>query len=239
MGSRHPGEQDAWELLARYFRHPSLLLTTLVLVTGVLYSGTLFFEFVWDDGPQIVDNPLIRSWHSLSRVFVSDLWYHTTRQQVYYRPLFVAWSIVNYALVGLAAVGLAPGRNPAPFGRYSGRFLAVAAARPGILDGCALATLIFALHPIHIECVAWISAASDSMVTMFAALAFVAFLNARDPDGTRRTAWRAASFILLACALLTKEMAISFTALVGIYVWLRPAEKDRVRGRSCEKHWPA
>ena len=37
------------------------------------------------------------------------------------------------------------------------------------------AALIFALHPVHIECVAWISAASDSMVTMFFALAFGAF----------------------------------------------------------------
>ena len=59
-------ETDAWKLLAKYFRQPSVLLPTLVLFTAVLYSGTLFFQFVWDDGPQIVDNPLIRSWHSLS-----------------------------------------------------------------------------------------------------------------------------------------------------------------------------
>jgi protein O-mannosyl-transferase len=218
------GEQDAWELLARYFRHPGMLLTTLLLVTGVLYSGTLFFEFVWDDGPQIVDNPLIRSWHSLSRVFVSDLWYHTTRQQVYYRPLFVAWSIVNYALVGLR-----------PWGWHLGAILLHLGATMAVywlsrrlgLEywTAALATLIFALHPIHIECVAWISAASDSMVTMFAALAFVAFLNARDPEGTRKIAWRVSSLVLLACALLTKEMAISFTALVGVYIWLYPSRK--------------
>ena len=220
-GEQSVGEQDAWVSLAKYFRQPRLLLTTLVLVTGVLYSGTLFFQFVWDDGPQIVDNPLIRSWHSLSRVFVSDLWYHTTRQQVYYRPLFVAWSIVNYALVGLR-----------PWGWHLGAILLHLGATLSVywlsrrlgLEywTAALATLIFALHPIHIECVAWISAASDSMVTMFAALAFVAFLNAHDPGATRKSGWRVASFILLACALLTKEMAISFTALVGIYVWLSP-----------------
>src|SRR5271156_5444574 len=220
-GDQALGEQDAWELLAKYFRNPKLLLTTLALVTGVLYSGTLFFEFVWDDGPQIVDNPLIRSWHSLSRVFVSDLWYHTTRQQVYYRPLFVAWSIVNYALVGLR-----------PWGWHLGAILLHLVATLAVFWlarrlgleywTAALATLIFALHPIHIECVAWISAASDSMVTMFAALAFVAFVNARDPDVRRKTGWRLASLILLAGALLTKEMAISFTALVGLYVWLFP-----------------
>jgi tetratricopeptide (TPR) repeat protein len=223
-GEQAVGEQDAWALLAKYFRQPKLLLTTLVLVTGVLYSGTLFFQFVWDDGPQIVDNPLIRSWHSLSRVFVSDLWYHTTRQQVYYRPLFVAWSIVNYALVGLRPWGWHLGAILL----HLGATLAVywLSRRLGLeYWTAALATLIFALHPIHIECVAWISAASDSMVTMFAALAFVAFVNARDPDATRKSGWRVASFILLACALLTKEMAISFTALVGIHAWLFPRQK--------------
>jgi len=230
-GGQAPGEQDPWVLLAKYFRRPSLLLTTLVLVTGVLYSGTLFFQFVWDDGPQIVDNPLIRSWHSLSRVFVSDLWYHTTRQQVYYRPLFVAWSIANYALVGLRPWGWHLGAIL----MHLGATLAVfwLSRRLGLeYWTAALATLVFALHPIHIECVAWISAASDSMVTMFAALAFVSFLNARDPEGTRKTKWRAASFILLACALLTKEMAISFTALVGVYVWLRPSKNG---SRASEK----
>jgi tetratricopeptide (TPR) repeat protein len=212
---------DALELLAKYFRSPQVMLTSLALTTAVLYSGTLFFQFVWDDGSQIVDNPLIRSWHGLSRVFVSDLWYHTARQQIYYRPLFVAWSILNYAVVGLR-----------PWGWHLGAILLHLAAtlvvfwlsrRLGIeYWTAALATLIFALHPIHIECVAWISAASDSMVTIFTALAFVAFLNARDPNGTRRFAWRLASLVLLACALLTKEMAISFTALVGAYIWLYP-----------------
>ncbi len=36
--------------------------------------------------------------------------------------------------------------------------------------------------------------------------------------------WWVASFVLLASALLTKEMAVVFAALVGIYAWLHPAE---------------
>jgi tetratricopeptide (TPR) repeat protein len=65
------------------------------------------------------------------------------------------------------------------------------------------------------------------MVTMFAALAFVAFLHAREPNGTRSFVWRVASLVLLACALLTKEMAVSFTVLAGIYIWLNPGQEDR------------
>lgn len=222
-GDREP---DAWQLLGKYFRNPTFLLATLALFTGVLYSGTLYFKFVWDDGPQIVDNPLIRTWHSLSRVFVSDLWYHTARSQIYYRPLFVAWSILNYGIVGLQ-----------PWGWHLGAILLHIGATLAVFWlsrrlgleywTAALAALIFALHPVHIECVAWISAASDSMVTMFFALAFGAFLNASATETSRKFAWRIASLFFLACALLTKEMAVSFTALIGIYVWFSSCDEKR------------
>jgi len=221
-GEQAFGEPDTWELLRKYFGNPKVLLTTLALITTVLYSGTLFFQFVWDDEAQIVDNPLIRSWHGLPRVFGSDLWYHTARQQVYYRPLFVVWSVLNYAVVGLRPWGWHLGAILL----YLGATLSVfwLARRLGVeYWTAALATLIFALHPIHMECVAWVSAASDSMVTMFAALAFGAFLKAREPDVARKLTWRVASMALLACALLSKEMAVCFTALVGVYVWLCPA----------------
>ena len=98
----HPQEHlepGAQELLAKYLQRPGILLPLLGLVTFVVYSGTLSFEFVWDDWPQIVNSPIIRSWSNLPRAFGSDLWYHVARHQVYYRPLFVAWSMLNTAMV--------------------------------------------------------------------------------------------------------------------------------------------
>jgi protein O-mannosyl-transferase len=222
-------EPSATEVLANYLRRPGILLPLLGLVTFVLYSGSLSFDFVWDDWPQIVNSPIIRTWSNLPRAFGSDLWYHVARHQVYYRPLFVAWSMLNYTLFGLH-----------PWGWHLGAIVlhvaAVAAVfwltrRLGLEHWtAALATLIFALHPIHIEPVTWVSAASDTMVTMFAALAFASFLNGRDlkrnPEQMKRTAWWFASLVLLACALLTKEMAVVFSALVGIYAWLRPTREE-------------
>jgi protein O-mannosyl-transferase len=227
QAQQHP-EPGAAELLAQYLRRPSILLPLLGLATFVLYSGSLSFEFVWDDWPQIVNSPIIRTWSNLPRAFTSDLWYHVARHQVYYRPLFVAWSMLNYSLFGLR-----------PWGWHLGAVLLHVAAVLAVFWlawklgleywTAALAALIFALHPIHIEPVTWVSAASDTMVAAFAALAFVAFLNGRDPqrnlEKKKRTAWWLASLALLACALLTKEMAVVFSALVGIYAWLNPGEK--------------
>lgn len=221
---------SASEVLGKYLRQPAWLLSLLSLTTLVLYSGALFFDFVWDDWPQIVNSPILRSWSNLPRAFSSDLWYHVARHQVYYRPFFVAWSMLNYALFGLQ-----------PWGWHLGAILAHVAAVAAVFWlarklgleywTAALAALIFALHPIHIEPVVWISAASDTMVTVFAALAFIAFLNGRDPVQPKRARWWIASLVLLACALLTKEMAVTFFALVALYAWLHPAQDKASQGK--------
>jgi len=213
-----PGAPDA---LQNYLRRPVFLLSLVSLGTLVLYSGAFFFEFVWDDWPQVINNPIIRNWRNLPRIFGSDLWYHVARHQVYYRPLFVAWSMLNYSLFGLR-----------PWGWHLAAILAHIAAVAAVFWlarklgleywTAALAAVIFALHPIHIEPVVWISAASDTMVTLFVALAFVAFLNGRDPNQSAKNLWWIASLVLLACGLLTKEMAVTFPILAAIYVWLHP-----------------
>ncbi len=223
IDSHENSEPGAIELLAKYLRQPRILLPLLGLVTFVLYSGSLSFEFVWDDWPQIVNSPILRSWSNLPRAFTSDLWYHVARHQVYYRPLFVAWSMLNYTLFGLR-----------PWGWHLGAIvLHVSAvlsvfwlARKLALEywTAALASLIFALHPIHVEPVTWVSAASDTMVTLFAVLAFAAYLSGRDDKTGNKTAWWLASLLLLFCALFTKEMAVTFAALVAIYAWLNPAQ---------------
>jgi protein O-mannosyl-transferase len=93
----------------------------------------------------------------------------------------------------------------------------------------ALASLIFAVHPVHIECVAWISAASGTMVTIFFMMAFMAFIRSRDDRKLRWLAWRVGSVVLLACALLTKEMGPTFSGLVALYEWLFPSPRERRR----------
>ena len=207
--------------LQHWLRNPFILLLLLSLLTFVLYIGTLSFQFVWDDRPQIVNNPLIRTWSAVPRAFVSDLWYHATRNQLYYRPLFTTWSTLNYSLFELK-----------PWGWHLGAIIAhilaviavfVLARKLGLeYWTAALSALLFAVHPVHIECVAWVSAASDSLVTFFFALSFAAFLNSRNSEEGNWTGWWLASLFLLACALLTKEMGVTLCLMVAVYVWLFP-----------------
>lgn len=228
--SQENSASSALEVLSKYLRRPSWLLSLLGLTTLVLYSGALFFDFVWDDRAQIVNSPILRSWSNLPRAFTSDLWYHVARHQVYYRPLFVAWSMLNYALFGLHPWGWHLGAILAHVGAVAAVFWL--ARKLGLEYWTAAAAgLLFALNPIHIEPVVWISAASDSIVAMFVALAFVAFLNGRSPQESRKTGWWLASLFLLACALLTKEMAVTFAVLVGVYAWLHPRQGQTSQGQ--------
>src|SRR5258708_28517582 len=165
---RGQAEPSASELLAKYLRRPSVLLPLLGLVTFVVYSGSLSFDFVWDDWPQIVNSPIIRTWSNLPRAFGSDLWYHVARHQVYYRPLFVAWSMLNYTLFGLRPWGWHLGAGLLPVGAVVAVFWL--ARRLGLeYWTSALAALIFALRPGHIEPATWISSAFAPRVNIFAA----------------------------------------------------------------------
>src|SRR5215831_4485346 len=200
-------------------QRPWLALIFVAAVTFVLYFGTLSFEFVWDDGDQIINNPLIRSWHSIPRIFGSDLWFHTIHNQVYYRPLFLVWEILNLKIFGVK-----------PWGWHLTTVLLHVLASCAVywlaralrIDHwtSALAALIFGVHPIHVECASWISAGSDSMVAIFYMLAFIAYLKAREHHNDSQRLWQILSFVLLVCALLTKEMAITFALLVAVYEWL-------------------
>jgi protein O-mannosyl-transferase len=219
--SSHPHTSQL-ERLGQFLRRPYVALLLLSACVFTLYYGTLSFEFVWDDFPQIVANPMLHSWN-IRRVFVSDLWFHTNREQVFYRPLFVLWSILNFKIFALKSSGW----------HLTTLLLHIAAtcmvfwvARTLKIHywTALLAALLFGLHPIHIECAAWISAGSDSMMTIFYLLAFIAYLRAQQFTVIRGR-WTAISYAALACALLTKEMAVTFAAIVAVYEWLTCKEE--------------
>jgi len=80
--------------------------------------------------------------------------------------------------------------------------------RPGL---AWMTALIFGVHPIHHEVVAWISGATESLFAAFFLAAFLAYLRSRK---SAKVTWMAVSCGLYALALLCKETAIVFPALV-------------------------
>jgi tetratricopeptide (TPR) repeat protein len=197
---------------------PVFLLGLVLAATFVVYAATLRFEFVYDVLPQIVSNPIIQKASFLPHYFRTHVWIHTAPQDVgnYYRPLFLVWLLLNYQLFGAN-----------PMGWHATTVLAHLAATAMVYFTARrltrnhsvglLAALIFGLHPIHIEAVAWISGVTEPLLAVPFLGSFLCFARARE-SGSRR--WWAASLLLYVVAMLLKETALILPAMCFLYEWI-------------------
>ena len=183
------------------------------LLTFLVYLPSLAFQYVYDDVAIIVHNPTIRSWHFLPDYFTHDLWQNVQPATGYYRPLLLLWFRLNFA-----AFGLHPAwwhfTNIALHALAAILVLFLAWRLTGNRAAALTAALIFALHPVHVETVSWLSDAVDALVTIWFIAAVLCFIRAR--SGSR--AWLAASILSYCGATLTKEPGFMLPAVLFAYV---------------------
>jgi protein O-mannosyl-transferase len=83
----------------------------------------------------------------------------------------------------------------------------------------ALAALLFAFHPIHVESVSYVSASTDLLVTVFLLVAFLAYSRFREQGASP---WYfAVSLIAAALAMFSKETAAIFPVALVAYELVR------------------
>jgi tetratricopeptide (TPR) repeat protein len=174
----------------------------------------------WDDRDNVVNNAGV---HGLGRPQLAWMWSGVILG--HYIPLTWMSFGLNYALGGLNPRGyhvlnlLLHGANAALFFLIARRTLA--AARPGggepgpeaVSLGAAFAALLFAVHPLRVESVVWITERKDVLCGLFFLSAVLAYLKAvagEEPD--RR--WQAVSLAAFAAALLSKAAAVPLPALL-------------------------
>ena len=69
------------------------------------YANTLSNAFVYDDVSQILENPYIRSFHYLPKIFGSAVWSFTGSLSRYYRPLMTFGYLLCYKAFGFSPAG--------------------------------------------------------------------------------------------------------------------------------------
>jgi Flp pilus assembly protein TadD len=204
----------------------------LLLLATAPYLGVLRndFAYIYDDKAQIIDSPYVHSFHHLHETFTTSVWSYKSARDVtnYYRPMTTIGFLLCYQIFGplaygfhLASLLLHAGVTVLLFliaGRiFQDRSVALAAAG------------LFALHPIHVESVAWISAVTDLQMTFFGLLSLWCFLCVVGPGGKRRP-WAqlgmTASFVL---ALLSKEPALAVLILAVIYEHFYREDRAKTR----------
>lgn len=201
----------------------------LILAATSVYGGTLSGSFVYDDIHLILENPFIKNPHLWRRIFLGSLFAFDGpgAQTGYYRPL----TVFSYWLVCRVS-----GFNP--FG-YHLLLLALYALSVWVVyrigqkflqnDLAAFAgALLWAVHPLHVEVVAWVSSLSDVGCTLFCLLAFWLFLRAEDhaPANFR---WHLAAAAVYFPALFFKEVALSLPLVLLVYWFCNRSAESWVR----------
>jgi tetratricopeptide (TPR) repeat protein len=197
-----------------------LLQACLILILVVIgYWPALRGLFIWDDSTFISDNDLVRSPNGLF-----NIWF--TRDATDYWPLtysvfWLMWRAFGSETFWYHAANIAVHVCNA---LLVWRIL----TRLGLRWAYA-AALIFAVHPVAVESVAWIFQLKTTLAAFFA-LGSV-FFWIRYLEGSRRRAYEYSLF-LMACALLTKTSVVTWPlALLGATWWKK--------GRLAKKDWLA
>ena len=186
--------------------------TAACLITFAVWLPTIRFGFVYDDRGQILDNPQLRSWRYLSQYFREHTWAHVTWMPAsFYRPLFVTWLRINYAIFATGARGW---HLSSILMHVLATALVFALAMMLLRDRkvALIASMIFGLHPVHCESVAWLSGSTDVLATVLVLASICCFL-----CSTKNRRWWWVSIALYAIALLAKEVAI--VGLVAVLIW--------------------
>ncbi len=172
------------------------------------YLPALGGGFIWDDDAHVTKAGL-RSLHGLWRI-----WFEPGATQQYYPVLHSAFWI-EHRLWGESALGYHLAN--AAF-HAAAAWLLVLALRRLAFPAPVLAGLLFALHPVCVESVAWISEQKNTLSAVFylgAALAYLRF------DETRRRSAYACALALFVLALLTKTVAATLPAALLVVFWWR------------------
>jgi Flp pilus assembly protein TadD len=199
-------------------------------VALVAYLNALDNQFVYDDRYQILKNPTIADPANIPRMFTQGVWQFMNRAAegavgAYYRPLFNVALIVNHRLFGLDPFGWHAVSLLLHLGVTAGVY--VLGRRWGLATwAAAAAALVFAVHPTHVESVAWASGVPDPLAGALLVGALLVYERYRAEGGWRH--WLLGASVALALlAMLTKETAIVFPA----FVWVREL-LDRAEGEA-------
>ncbi len=209
-----------------------ILLLSLLLLGAVIFSYQPAWTagFIWDDDEYVTHNPLLTAPDGLQRI-----WFSTDSPSQYF-PLVYTNFRAQHALWGL---------NPAGYHWVNILLHAVNALLLWRLlirlaiPGAWLGAVLFALHPLQVESVAWITELKNVQSLFFTLLVLLAWerftaetapaAGATPPRVHRRWPLYIAALACHALALFSKTTACTIPAALVLILWLRHRPLTRVR----------
>src|SRR5438094_6191934 len=193
----------------------------IALVTFAAFLPALHNQFVnWDDDKNFLENPHYRGlgWTQLRLMWPTPLGHYIPLTWMTFGLDYLLWGMhpLGYHLTNL----LLHAANAVVFFFITRRLLRRALPGPSgrghtLAVSAAFAALVFAIHPLRVESVAWATERRDVLSGLFYLSAVLAYLRACDRE-ERGRGWYWGAVGLFAGALLSKSMAVNLPVVLLI-----------------------
>ena len=213
----------------------------LVILTLIVYWPVTTGTFLWRDNANVTD-PALRLPGGLSQIWLGRWQRPQEFIPAVYRPAAVTANWLAFRLASHTGT-----LSPVAFHVAGLLFIACAAVslwfllRELKITGAWLIAAIFALHPIHVESVAWVSAQPMALAALFfigSLLTYFLFIGSRDKDKADRAAggagidpaqtWGlyAGAAVLSILAVLSDPSAVVLPIVLVLLLWWRDRLKS-------------
>ncbi|HET6347752.1 MAG TPA: hypothetical protein VFH88_01580, partial [Candidatus Krumholzibacteria bacterium] len=195
------------------------------VLAAAVYLPSLENGFVWDDH-ELVQQLDVRTlnWPTIQRLFTTNYWEMTEATSGMYRPLTILSFHTDYQIHGAKPAGYHM-TNTLVNAAVSVMVLFVLLEMFGSLATAFMAALLFAVFPMHVENVAWVSGRTDLLATLFMLVSLWCYARWRARPAPLVLAGSVLAFV---ASLFAKETAVVLPAVVGV-AELLPLVRNRSR----------
>ncbi|HEX2855190.1 MAG TPA: tetratricopeptide repeat protein [Opitutaceae bacterium] len=193
---------------------PALLGVLLVLATVLVYLPVRHHGFVaFDDPEYVTENRMVQQ----GLTWAGVKWAFTTGDVSYWHPLTWLSHMLDVQWFGADPAGA---HLVNVFFHVANTLLLFLLLRrlTGALWRTVFVAALFALHPLHVESVAWIAERKDVLSSFFFLLTLCAYLHYARPSAanplSRPGLWYAGALLFFACGLMSKPMVVTLPCVL-------------------------
>lgn len=214
------------------------IIASILGLTFVAFANTLSNDFAYDDQTQILQNEFIKDLRNAPKAMVTETWFWRVQQDKdpgkqdkpstpYYRPIFVLYLMLGWHLFGTSAVGWHLINILLHMTVVYFVFVVLEKVTRDVRLA-AIASVLFAVHPLRSESVAWISGVTDLLLAAFLIPSFLLYLRYREQGKPKHLVGALGLFLL---AAFTKEPALALPIFIAVYEVLIADQGNPLRVR--------
>jgi len=203
-----------------------LWLAGILLITFIAFSPSLKNGFTnWDDNVYVPENGLIKSvsFNNIKKMFDTD-----NHVSLNYHPITILSLAIDYKISGFSAKAFHFTNLLFHLFNTALVFLFVFLLSEKKIVVAAIVAVLFGIHPMHVESVAWIAERKDVLYVFFFMLSLIVYLKYIQQQGTQKIMWYVLLLVLFLLSVLSKAMAIVLPFILFLVDYYKGRKLDKM-----------